>query len=331
MKYIIKLIENIVKSIISKDSTKFKYNYEIFFPLKKEWFEINIKYLNNIKNDRPDILKSLIYYKGNGYYMLNKILINGKLPFILIYDSYDAQNLKANKTKFNTPVIYIFPDDIEKIKLYERNKIINHIKNIDYVFTKKEFKLSDCILFRGIHSSSYSKNTSNNDYAIFEKLISSSTTNIQFNSEEILFKNYSSFSLNPLVSINFSGTYNKNSVSYILILNIKKEHNVPGIFLSNIFFNINTPYKYNNIKGDEMEILISRNLKIKILKIKIIENKINKDTSFSYKSLKEIYKEDNKKENLVNKKKIIKIIFAESLPFEYPGELNLDGYKYLCV
>ena len=164
---------------------------------------------------------------------------------------------------------------------------------------------------------------------IFTNLTYSKIKNKVFknNENEILFKNYSSFSLNPFIPLNFINKYNKN-ISYYLILQIKKEHNIPGFFLSDIYSNkLNNFSSYNLQDYDEFEILISRNLKIKILKIKEIKiknNKIQKNLS-----IKNVYKSKNSESKIIDKK--IKIIYAETLPFEYPKEPNFDGYKYLCV
>ena len=163
---------------------------------------------------------------------------------------------------------------------------------------------------------------------IFTNLTYSKIKNKVFknNENEILFKNYSSFSLNPFIPLNFINKYNKN-ISYYLILQIKKEHNIPGFFLSDIYSNkLNNFSSYNLQDYDEFEILISRNLKIKILKIKEIKiNKIQQQLS-----IKNAYELKNSKSNNVNYKRI-KIIYAETLPFEYPSKPNFDGYKYLCL
>lgn len=323
MNTIIKIIEQLYKKNFKND---FNFDIKIFFPKKKDFFDFYIEQISLIKNN--NLSESLIYYKGYGYKIINKILINEKFPLILKYNEYKSK-LKINKTKFNTRALYIFPDDIEYIKKYEQNKILNHIKNIDGLFKKDFCKLSDCILFRGMQEKIQSNNSKNiDDYSIFDKLTGFKNTKIfDNNKNEILFKNYSSFSFNPLVSLNFSESYDDSDIPYFIILNIKKEHNIPGFFLSGSLFESNNTQKYNENKYDEIEILISRNLKIKILKI----TKIKKNKKMNHpESIKNIYSKDS----LIKKhtEKYFKIIYAESMPFEYPSELNIqDGYKYLCM
>jgi len=319
-----KIIE-IIKKIILIDN--YKIDMLLFYPKKKEWFDKNILYVAEIIKKNPDITKSINYYKGSGYYLLNSILINEKLPFIL---SHLSRNLRENKTKINTKTLYIFPDDVEKIKLYEKNKIISHINNIDILF-KKNY-LDDCILFRGINENNYVKKNIDKlrNMEIFINLSTSYIKNKVFknNENEILFKNYSSFSLNPFISLKFINKYNNKNISYFLIIKVKKEHNIPGFFLSDIYDNKSNNFSsYNSIYDEEFEILISRNLKIKILKIKEIKIKNNK--ILQNLSIKNAYESKNSESKIIDKK--IKIIYAETLPFEYPKEPNFDGYKYLCV
>ena len=330
LSYNIDKIIDIIKKIIMIDN--YKIDIFLFYPEKKEWFDKNILFISKILKNNPDITKSIMYYKNIGYILINTILINEKLPFIL-QSSKLLKNFRENKTKINTKSLYIFPDDIEKIKLYEKNKINSHINNIDMIFQKKNY-LDDCVLFRGINENNYVKKDINQltDIQMFFTLSSNKIKNKVFknNENEILFKNYSSFSLNPYIPLNFINKNIDNSISYYLILRIKKEHNIPGFFLSNIFNNnlnnLNNFSSYNSIDYDEFEILISRDLKIKILKVKNIKknNIVQKNLS-----IKKTYELKNLKSNKINYHKI-KIIYAETLPFEYPSRQYFDGYKYLC-
>lgn len=319
MNSIIKLIENIIINKLNG------ININFFFPKKKEFFD---KFIDNIKKlceKNSNLYETLECYKGYGYRIINQILINEKFPLILEYNDY---NHKSNKTKFDTRSIYIFPDNVENIKKYHTKQILDHIKNLDSIFINNFCKLSDCILFRGMKKDIPQNDLNNkDDYNIFKKLTyisnNKSIFNNDNNSKEVLFKNYLSFSINPLIASSFAKPYLKNQKGFYLILNIKKEHNIPGFFLSDKFFkHIKKNITYNSIENDEMEILISRNLKIKILKIK--KFKLNSEEENFRKSIKNIY--SNEKHN-----KYIKIIFAESMPFEYPPQFNIEGYKYLCL
>ena len=144
--------------------------------------------------------------------------------------------------------------------------------------------------------------------------------------EEYTFDNFISSTFNIKTALNFLG-----NPGTFFIINIKKEHNVPGLFLSNLFFNDinnNIEKKIIDIRDTESEILINRNLTIKILKIKNIIKNINK-TSFY--SIKNLYKTDktDKTEEIIKKK--IKIIYAESCPYILPEKfIPVNNFKYLC-
>jgi hypothetical protein len=165
----------------------------------------------------------------------------------------------------------------------------------------------------------FQKMTQNYEYKIKNKQI------VNKIDEEYTFNNFISSTFNIKTALKFLG----NS-GIFFIINIKKEHNVPGLFLSNLFFydinnNNNIEKKIINMKDTESEILINRNLTIKILKIKNIIKNI-KETSFY--SIKNLYKTD-KTEGIIKKK--IKIIYAESCPYILPEKFIPDNnFKYLC-
>jgi hypothetical protein len=318
-------IISLIKDIILQKSSK---DLKDFFPKNKNFFYNYILKLNELYKNNNKILESLIFYKSNGYIIINKILIYGKFPYILSYPHIEYNlNLKSHKTQLNTQSLYIFPDDVDRIKRYHQNKILNHIKNLDNILNKDFCKLSDCILFRGISSELNLNSLTNIDDTKLYNLLHDyqKKSKITFNNkDDYLFKNYSSFSFNPNMALKFLQKTSKFK-SYFLILNIKKEHNIPGFFLSDLFFFANKNNdinitKYNSINYDEIEILISRNLHIKILKITKLKFK---DNIFS--SIKNIYNDNLDKEYSID------IIYAESLPFEQPPELNIEGYKYLCI
>lgn len=325
-------ITKLINSIYSKK----KIDYSIFFPKEKEWFIYYKKVLQNMLKDSKNI-KSLVYYKGSGYININKLLISKSLPYVYLFSKYDnsIKNM-YNKTSINTNPIYIFPDDLHKISEHKKNNLLKHISNIDYLFTKyyNDIVLSDCIVFRGMSdiellnnykskSKSKSKINFNNLFSkmvIQQSLSDKHKLNLDENNE-FVFNNYTSTTFNIKTALNFAS-------NILLVLNIKKEHNIPGIYLSNLFFgNINSQKNLNNffkINDFEFEILLHRNLKIKIKKVKTV--KIDKGYYFSS-SINELYKKDKKENNI----ETIKLVFAESCPFEIPPEFQIQNdYKYIC-
>jgi len=328
-KNIIETIKNIILD------SEYKFDNKTLYPKKIDWYKNIIKILRKIIKENNDKFKSIIYYKGNGYRELNRILINKSFPLIYIYSQYN-NNIKNifNKSIINSEPIYIFPSDIKKISDYKEKIILNHISNIDYIFSKyyNDLKLSDCILFRGMHNINDNDNN-NNFLEIFQKM----TKNYEYKiknkqivnkiDEEYTFNNFMSSTFNIKTALNFLG-----NPGIFFIINIKKEHNVPGLFLSNLFFsdinNNNIEKKIIDMKDTESEILINRNLTIKILKIKNIIKNIKKTSFYSIKNLYETDKINKTKEIF---KKKIKIIYAESCPYILPEKFIPDNnFKYLC-
>ena len=324
--FIIKLINTIYN--------KKKIDYTIFFPKEKEWFIHYKKVLKNMLKDNKNI-KSLVYYKGIGYININKLLISKSLPYIFLFNKYDTSIKNIyNKTLINTDPIYIFPDDLKKISEHKKNNLLKHISNIDYLFTKyyNDLVLSDCILFRGMsneESLSNKPKSKINFNNLFHKMqihqssLDKNKLNLNENNE-FIFDNYISTTFNIKTALNFAS-------NILLVLNIKKEHNIPGIYLSDLFFrNINNKKDLNNffkIYDHEFEILLHRNLKIKIKKVKTA--KIDSGYYFSS-SINELYKKESK-DTKENTTRTIKIVFAESCPFEIPQEFQIQNdYKYIC-
>ena len=64
MNEIISYIEDIIKS-------KFDKNIKIFFPKNKNFFQNNFNLLKEICQKNKNIEKTLIYYKRNGYILIN--------------------------------------------------------------------------------------------------------------------------------------------------------------------------------------------------------------------------------------------------------------------
>jgi len=225
----------------------------------------------------------------------------------------------------------------------KQKNTLENINNIDYIFTKyyKYLKLSDCILFRTMGK--YTFNNENKDFnSLIGKMMSQNKfknkyknikKNLYKKNGEFIFNNYVSttFNLNffNIEKTNFNHNKTFNPERIFLILKIKKEHNVPGIYIPQTFFNdninfklgLNSLTKYND---HESEILLNRNLKIKILKIKTIKIK----NKFKNHSIKDFYKS-----KLNNKVPIttIKIIYAESCPYIFPEKfVPINNYKYYC-
>lgn len=200
---------------------------------------------------------------------------------------------------------------------------------MDYLFNKyyNDIKLSDCILFRGMKN--IGDNEINNNFMdIFYKMTKAYEYKIK--NKEILNKIDEEFTFNIHTALNFINMYSgKNSI--FLILHIKKEHNVPGIYLSDLFFNsVNNEKKIEkkiiNTYENESEILLNRKFRIKILKIKNII--INKDSK--YYSIKSLYKDSKKNTN--NNSKKIKIVYAESCQYNLPENfIPKNNFQYFCT
>lgn len=314
---IIEIVENIIEK-------NFKYEIYIFFPRSKEWFIKNMDFIKKIKTKNEEYFNSLKYYKIDGYKDLNLILINETFPFIFLYDNmnYNIQNkFSKNNTRF------IFPNDLLKLTKYKQDNILKNISNLDYVFNNHpELYLSDCILFRGMNDI----NDTNDNY--FDKIFKEMTLKYSLNSKnnkrnmfeinkDFIFKNFLSCSFDPNVPKYFISSLKNNNVhKYFLILKIKKEHNIPGLFLTNLLFRNKELNNFNKITEYESEVLIHRNFKIKILSIKEVKRESNKF------SISNLYDHKNKL------KETIKLIYAESCPFENPKPfVPKNNYKYFSM
>ncbi len=336
-----KIIEKI---IINLKSNKQKIiNNKIFFPKKKNWFEHYLKILKKIIKFKNESL-SLIYYKRNGYIEINKLLIHKSLPYVFIFNNmYDdiIQPIFNKKTIIDTKPIYIFPDDIKKISEYKKNELLNHINNIDFLYKTfyKNILLDDCILFRGMHNNQTKKGINKFLYNFYDD---NDNHKINFKKgNNFVFDNYVSTSLNMKTPLSgfFSG-YRGEII--ILVIKIKKEHNIPGLYLPESFFNKsiiekdNLKKKFYKSYESEFEILVNRNFTIKINNIK----KINLKNNSTYISkINNIYlnknNKDDKKHKIDKKHKkhnnVLKIVFAESCPYTLPEQFVLNkDYKYIC-
>jgi hypothetical protein len=329
-----KNIKNIEKIIINLKNTKPIINHKIFFPKKKNWFDHYLKILKKIIKFNNETL-SLVYYKQNGYIEINKLLIHKSLPYVFMFNMYDnnTQSIFNKKTIIDTKPIYIFPDDIKKISEYKKNTLLNHINNIDFLYKTfyKNILLDDCILFRGMHHNETKKGINKFLYDFYDN--NSKKLNFK-KGNNFLFDNYVSTSLNikTVLSGFFSG-YNNGT---ILVIKIKKEHNVPGLYLPDSFFNKSVIEK-DKLKNfykryeHEFEILLNRNFTIKINNIK----KINLKKYINVSKINNIYsnkKDDDKKDKKHKKDNtVLTIVFAESCPYTLPDQFVLNNdYKYMC-
>ncbi len=323
---IIKVIENIIKR-------EFNGDMKIFFPKNKKWFIDNMNLIKKMAKDK-NIEKTLIYYKKGGYIMINSILHNNSFPLIYLHKDFDNANL-FRKTIIGTEPTYLFPKDISLIKEYEKNRYLNYIDTLDLILNfNTDFLLDDCMLFKGytafikkFHSKKINmKILSEIDANILpygSEYLLQEYNNFIFNNKKVTLKAYNSFSLDPLIALKFI-----EDSGYLLVLKVNKNDKVPGIFLSNIFLYKNI--KYNNFLNknkDEIELLLPRNLKIKIVKKKEIKlSKLLFD-----RSINQIYTNENR--NNRNKYNKIKIIYAETMPYQYEQQFmpDNDGFEYFCV
>lgn len=183
-----------------------------FFPKDKTWLTHYKQIFTEMLNDNKNF-KSLISYKGSGYININKLLISKSLPFILLFNKYQSNNL-YNKTIINSNPIYIFPDDLEKISEYKKNNLIKHISNIDYLFTKyyNNLVLSDCIFFRGMNDTELPQLNSNSKTSFENTFYNMTTKQSQSNkykfnlneNNEFVFDNYISTTFNIESALNFA-------------------------------------------------------------------------------------------------------------------------------
>jgi len=227
---------------------------------------------------------SLVYYKRSGYNEINKLLIHKSLPYVYMYNSYNnaIKNIFNKKTIIDTNPVYIFPDDIKKISEYKKNILLTHINNIDFLYKTfyKNIILDDCILFRGMRDIPSKKCINKYLYDYYDD--DKNKINLK-KGNTFIFDNYVSTSLNIKTALSeyFSG-YNNDNNSTILVIKIKKEHNVPGLYLPESFFNKlvveKDELKKNFYKKyeSEFEILLNRNFTIKINNIKKIDFKKTK-------------------------------------------------------
>ena len=226
-------------------------------------------------------------------------------------------------TIIDTKPIYIFPDDIKKISEYKKNLLLTHINNIDFLYKTfyKNILLDDCILFRGMHDYQPNKGI----YKYLTDFYDDNINKINFKKgTNFVFDNYVSTSLNIKTALSsfFSG-YKSNT---ILVIKIKKEHNIPALYLPDSFSGKSIIEKdilkknfYKNYEY-EFEILLNRNFTIKIKNIKKIDIK-----NINFTKINNIY--SNKKNN-----KSLKIVFAESCPYILPEQFILkNDYKYFCT
>ena len=313
-------IRKIIERIYSFDNQE---ELQIFFPQNINYFEQDIRYLKKINKTNPELINSLSKYKGTEYKLINNVLIRKQFPLIYLSPSHNPDDTR-----------YLFPDDVYKVKQKKEKGILDCINNIDKIILNNK-TLDDTILFRGLIIPKRRKIDKN------ENLFAQLSTNFIYNNinykknNVIKFDNFLSTTFNLNIALDF--TYipidsagklikkaQNNNETILLIIRIKKEHEIPSVFCSNIFFNnINNKsfireWKYKIY--DEFEVLLSRNTEFKITNIKVIHNKVKKGLSIS--NVYDKLKTDN----------YIKLVFLESLPFQRPEPFEpKKKYKYVCV
>lgn len=274
--------------------------YKIKLPPKD--FFINSLLLLKEKCTKDELL-TLLDYKTDYFLHINGVLYDYALPKSLDTSDYGIYEFmtslfKVNKypnLNFQGLSIQLIHDFIQYLYL-----LINDLDNI----FKKVDTLYDIVLFRSIQKKEK-----------LEKNYSYDALNYKIG-EKITFKGFTSTSLNPLIPKYFGNV--------IFVMKIRKEHKIPFIFLSSIFFkrnlkkngtdNIVNAIKWSNWKNidDEFEIVLPRDCEFIVKNIRNIKHKdIKIPKKFS---------------NIFNNKNAENIdyifYYVESLPYKFPEEFN---------
>ena len=273
------------------------------------------KFYKNISKIEKD---TIIFYKGVGYYHINKYLYNNNKINELNINEWDFSDIVNKLYSNNTKHLFNFKNinikDLPKyIELYVNNTIIKNITILDKLFINKDMpKLTgNEILFRGTRGDSY-------------------TTLKSKIGDTLIFNSFTSSSTNIDVSKGFmANKINKNKVICCLyVLNGLKD--IPYIYIP--FFQIQKKQmkaKISTSIGDEFEYLLPRNLKFKIKKIEtIVDDTISYLNPTTFETLNKIIKKTKTKNNNIfkkinNKIKIYHLDFVEHLPVE-----PVEPYKY---
>jgi len=273
------------------------------------------KFYKNISKIEKD---TIIFYKGVGYYHINKYLYNNNKINELNINEWDFSDIVNKLYSNNTKHLFNFKNinikDLPKyIELYVNNTIIKNITILDKLFINKDMpKLTgNEILFRGTRGDSY-------------------TTLKSKIGDTLIFNSFTSSSTNIDVSKGFmANKINKNKVKCCLyVLNGLKD--IPYIYIP--WFQIQKKQmkaKISTSIGDEFEYLLPRNLKFKIKKIEtIVDDTISYLNPTTFETLNKIIKKTKTKNNNIfkkinNKIKIYHLDFVEHLPVE-----PVEPYKY---
>ena len=273
------------------------------------------KFYKNISKIEKD---TIIFYKGVGYYHINKYLYNNNKINELNINEWDFSDIVNKLYSNNTKHLFNFKNinikDLPKyIELYVNNTIIKNITILDKLFINKDMpKLTgNEILFRGTRGDSY-------------------TTLKSKIGDTLIFNSFTSSSTNIDVSKGFmANKINKNKVKCCLyVLNGLKD--IPYIYIP--WFQIQKKQMKAKISTsifDEFEYLLPRNLKFKIKKIEtIVDDTISYLNPTTFETLNKIIKKTKTKNNNIfkkinNKIKIYHLDFVEHLPVE-----PVEPYKY---
>ena len=293
-------MENFKKKIELVDQSYKKMLKEIH-PIAKQFEKIYA----NLDDNQID---SLIYYKGDGAFSINKLLYGNLL------------NLKFDKMST------IF--DIVK-NSYQSE--IDNIKNLDKIISLYKSR-NPLKVFRGIgggkHANEFNNKNINDTHEFLNFLSTSVNPNVAYNFSSTytspLTNNKNTNKKNPTILLEFNLPADFNyfytiwldSISYSISNNI---NNINNINKNTNKKTVNKPSKYNNkskkklIKnekfgGSEFEILLPRNCKFKITDISDIEQKFfSMDYGMGWDNYE---KHLNTNEN-VKKIKVIQLDFVE--------------------
>ncbi len=321
----------------------YKHEFNLNLP-NRDFFEKNINLLEKLNRKELYVISQ---YKGVLFYTLNRSLITKKLPFI-IDDSYGYSFKELNFNKIrrkkdngkeedNDKIKMFYPEDIQKIKDKYTDSFIKAINILDNSFYKMN-NLEDIVLYRGLHKTHNTIKNKNNknkseESKLYEKFHELSKVeydkDIDYKKGELVKNNaYLSTSLNPLIALGFSHSWGKESLKTIIKMNIKKEHNVPFIFLTDKMFSYYRTSEsikkilknWNKTLHDEFEILLPRNFEFKVISKKIMK----------------IRKRIEGFNSIFDKEKYEKVLVyeVESLPYQIPDKVTSDYFiqkiKYVC-
>lgn len=249
-------------------------------------YHIASKYEDFYKKISRNERRILGLYKGNGYKLINKYLLGQSIDEIKESQLKNFENYIKSLSNIDKNIINLV--DIKKIsmqkfiELYVNKIVIEPINILTNLFKNKHInKLSNKdVLYRGLR------------ICFMEKY------NI---GDDVIFKNFSSTSKDLNTALMFAGGWSQQEPCLCVISKCK---NLPFIYLpwkvadmENREFNVLT----SNTKNTEFELLLPRNLKLKLVKKTIEHIPIYK--SSTYLELKNSLKLANLKKQIKNTSK----------------------------